>query len=100
VNIVSSRGQNNFGNMTFDICGKNGARVRYVTKSYGKGANLLVIQNNPDGQLPALRSRLFHGRNFARDRTHQITSQKICARTESRVCRLRRNRKLIFNSPI
>ncbi len=29
------------------VCGKSGARVRRVTKSYGKGENLLVIENVP-----------------------------------------------------
>ena len=33
--------------MVCDICGKNGARIRRVTRSYGKGANLLVIENVP-----------------------------------------------------
>jgi YgiT-type zinc finger domain-containing protein len=31
--------------MICDICGKEGARVRRVTRSYGKGDNLLVIEN-------------------------------------------------------
>ncbi|MFH1908539.1 MAG: type II toxin-antitoxin system MqsA family antitoxin [Chloroflexota bacterium] len=30
-----------------DICGKNGAEIRYATRSYGKGANLLIIENVP-----------------------------------------------------
>lgn len=33
--------------MICDTCGKSGARIRYVTRSYGKGANLLVIENIP-----------------------------------------------------
>jgi len=33
--------------MVCDICGKEGARVRRVTRSYGKGENLLVIENIP-----------------------------------------------------
>jgi YgiT-type zinc finger domain-containing protein len=33
--------------MICDICGKNGARIRHVTRSYGKGAKLLVIENVP-----------------------------------------------------
>ncbi|MCE5230006.1 type II toxin-antitoxin system MqsA family antitoxin [bacterium] len=33
--------------MTCDICGKNHARIRLVTRSYGKGASLLVIENVP-----------------------------------------------------
>ena len=33
--------------MICDICGKKGAEVRYVTRSYGKGTNLLIIENVP-----------------------------------------------------
>jgi YgiT-type zinc finger domain-containing protein len=33
--------------MICDICGKEGARIRRVTRSYGKGKNLLVIENVP-----------------------------------------------------
>ena len=33
--------------MVCDICGKEGARVRRVTRSYGKDKNLLVIENVP-----------------------------------------------------
>ena len=33
--------------MICDICGKEGAKVRKVTRSYGKGKNLLVIENVP-----------------------------------------------------
>jgi YgiT-type zinc finger domain-containing protein len=33
--------------MICDICGKDGAEIRYLTRSYGKGASLLVIENVP-----------------------------------------------------
>jgi YgiT-type zinc finger domain-containing protein len=33
--------------MICDICGKSGAEVRYMTRSYGKGTNLLVIEDVP-----------------------------------------------------
>ena len=33
--------------MICDICGKKGAEVHYVTRSYGRGANLLIIENVP-----------------------------------------------------
>lgn len=33
--------------MVCDICGEEGARIRRVTRSYGKGESLLVIQNVP-----------------------------------------------------
>ena len=34
-------------NMICEICGKNGAQIKHITRSYGKGANLLVIENVP-----------------------------------------------------
>lgn len=30
-----------------DVCGKPGAKVRYISRSYGKGETLLVIENVP-----------------------------------------------------
>jgi YgiT-type zinc finger domain-containing protein len=33
--------------MICEICGKEGARIRFVTRSYGKGDYLLVIENIP-----------------------------------------------------
>lgn len=35
-----------------DVCGKNGARIIHLTKSYGKGADLLVIENVPVVSCP------------------------------------------------
>ncbi len=33
--------------MVCDICGKKGAYIRKVTETYGKGKNLLVVENIP-----------------------------------------------------
>ena len=33
--------------MICNVCGKKGAEVRHVTRIYGKGANLLIIENVP-----------------------------------------------------
>ena len=33
--------------MICDMCGKEGARIRQVTRNYGKGENLLIIENIP-----------------------------------------------------
>jgi len=30
-----------------DICGETGAKIRHISRSYGKGDNLLVIENVP-----------------------------------------------------
>lgn len=35
------------GEMVCDVCGKAGAYVRHVSRSYGRGADLLVIENVP-----------------------------------------------------
>lgn len=34
------------------ICGEEGARVRHVTRSYGSGEDLLVIENIPVVSCP------------------------------------------------
>jgi YgiT-type zinc finger domain-containing protein len=34
------------------VCGKQGATIRYVSRSYGKGANLFVIENVPMVSCP------------------------------------------------
>jgi YgiT-type zinc finger domain-containing protein len=33
--------------VTCDLCGDKGAQLRHVTRSYGKGDRLLVIENIP-----------------------------------------------------
>lgn len=38
--------------MICDICGQEGARIRHVTRSYGRGDNLLVIENVPVVSCP------------------------------------------------
>ncbi len=38
--------------MKCDICGKDGARQRYVSRSYGKGESLLVIEDVPTIHCP------------------------------------------------
>ena len=38
--------------MVCDICGLEGAQIRRVSRSYGKGANLFVIENVPIVSCP------------------------------------------------
>ena len=38
---------NNVNLLTCDACGKDGAHVRRITRSYGKKDSLLVIENVP-----------------------------------------------------
>lgn len=33
--------------MVCDVCGQDGVRIRKVARTYGKGKNLLVIENVP-----------------------------------------------------
>ena len=38
--------------MRCEICSKDGVRLRHVTRSYGTGPNLLVIENVPVYSCP------------------------------------------------
>lgn len=38
--------------MICDICGRDGARIRKVARTYGKGRGLLVIRNVPVVSCP------------------------------------------------
>lgn len=39
--------------MKCDVCGENGAILRHVSRSYGSGADLLVIEKVPVSSCPA-----------------------------------------------
>ena len=45
--------------MVCDICGKEGARIRRVVRSYGKGDDLLVIEHIPLVSCPHCGARYF-----------------------------------------
>jgi YgiT-type zinc finger domain-containing protein len=38
--------------MVCDVCGQDGARIRRVARAYGKGKNMLVIENIPVVSCP------------------------------------------------
>jgi YgiT-type zinc finger domain-containing protein len=38
--------------MVCDICGREGARIRRIARTYGKGKDLLVIENIPIVSCP------------------------------------------------
>ncbi|MEA2573369.1 MAG: hypothetical protein QOH93_667 [Chloroflexia bacterium] len=38
--------------MICDVCGKEGAQIRRVARTYGRGANLLIIENIPVVSCP------------------------------------------------
>ncbi|MBX2997603.1 MAG: type II toxin-antitoxin system MqsA family antitoxin [Caldilineaceae bacterium] len=44
--------ENSKTTITCDICGKEGAKIRFVSKSYGRGPTLFVIENVPIVSCP------------------------------------------------
>ena len=42
--------------MVCDVCGQDGARIRRVTRSYGRGDTLLLIENVPVVHCPHCRT--------------------------------------------
>ncbi|MGH9428496.1 MAG: type II toxin-antitoxin system MqsA family antitoxin [Terriglobia bacterium] len=45
--------------MVCDVCGQEGARIRRITRTYGKGKDLLVIENIPVLSCPHCRESYF-----------------------------------------
>ncbi len=76
--------------MICEICGKEGATIRYVSRSYGKGADLLIIENIPvitcphcgesyltaDTLLEIERIKL-HRKNFAQERNVHVATYAL-----------------------
>ena len=58
--------------MACDICGKDGAHIRHVTRSYGKGKDLLVIENIPMVSCPNCGESY-----FTSDTLHEIERIKL-----------------------
>jgi YgiT-type zinc finger domain-containing protein len=70
-----------------EICGKRGPQIKYITRSYGTGANLFVIENVPVTVCPNcgesyLTAETLHGieriklhrRSFAKPRNVAVAS--------------------------
>ena len=55
-----------------DNCGKKGAKVRYLTRSYGRGQDLLVIENVPVISCPNCRESY-----LTSDTLHEIERIKL-----------------------
>lgn len=55
--------------MICDICGRKGARIRKVSRTYGKGKDLLVIGDREDssGKLSSLWRELPDSRDLTRN---------------------------------
>jgi YgiT-type zinc finger domain-containing protein len=79
--------QRNGKMMNCDICGAEDTRVRYVTRSYGKRKNLLVIENVPVISCPhcgesyltaetlhEIERIKLHRKNFAQERSVPVAA--------------------------
>lgn len=73
--------------MICDICGKEGARIRKVTEVYGKGEDLLLIEDIPMVSCPHCGESYYtaetlheieriklHRNNFATERPVEVAS--------------------------
>ena len=73
--------------MICDICGQEGAKIRHVTRSYGKKNNLLIIENVPvvscshcrESYLTAetlheIERIKLHRKNFAKERSIPVAA--------------------------
>ena len=58
--------------MICDICGKEGAKIRKVTETYGKGDDLLIIEDIPMISCPNCRESY-----FTADTLHEIETIKL-----------------------
>ncbi len=58
--------------MICDICGTEGAKIRNVTRSYGKKTNLLIIENVPIVSCPHCRESY-----LTADTLHEIERIKL-----------------------
>ena len=58
--------------MICDICGNEAASIHYVTRSYGKGDNLLVIEN-----VPVIRCSHCGERYLTAETLHEIERIKL-----------------------
>ena len=62
--------------MMCDICGSEAARIRRISRTYGKGENLLVIENIPLVSCPHCGESY-----FTADTLHEIERIKLHRRS-------------------
>ena len=70
--------------MVCDVCGHEGARIRRVTRSYGKGATILVIENVPVVSSPHsgtsyLTAQTLHEIDRIKRHLHELATQRPVA---------------------
>lgn len=67
--------------MICDNCGKKGARLRHVTRTYGKGDDLLVIENIPLVSCPHCGESYFTAETL-----HEIERIKLHRKSFAQEC--------------
>ena len=70
--------------MVCDVCGQEGARMRRVTGSYGKGETLLIIENVPVVSCPHcgtsyLTAQTLHEIDRLKRHRHELAIQRPVA---------------------
>ncbi len=70
--------------MRCDVCGEEGARLLRVTRSYGKGETLLVIENIPLVSCPHcgtsyLTAQTLHAIDHIKRHPHELTTLRSVA---------------------
>jgi YgiT-type zinc finger domain-containing protein len=70
--------------MVCAVCGHEGARIRRVTRSYGKGATILVIENVPVVSCPHcgtiyLTAQTLHEIDRIKRHRHELATQRQVA---------------------
>jgi len=68
--------------MICDICGKEGARIRHVTRSYGKGEDLLIIENIPIVSCPHCGESYFTAETLYEIERIKLHRQSFAAKRE------------------
>lgn len=70
--------------MVCAVCGQEGARLRRVTRSYGKGEALLIIENVPVVSCPRcgtsyLTAQILHEIDRIKRHRHELATQRPVA---------------------
>lgn len=76
--------------ITCDICGKTGARVRRVTRTYGKGKSELLVRNVPAVSCPHcgesyLTAETLHNLERIKRNRNRLATQPVRVTTFKRV---------------
>jgi len=68
--------------MICDICGKEDVRIRHVTRSYGKGENLLIIENIPVVSCPHCSESYFTAETLHEIERIKLHRQSVAVKRE------------------